>query len=465
MQGALRVSDAAPVHLSGREPHRFTWSTRRAYWVAAAALALCLAPIMTTLSDGNIAVPDDGIYAKQAVILADGTWSGTRPVSEIDESGLNSALGPEITYDDRQIPYPRNPLFSTLLSLSYRLANYRGLVAFSVVGVWVASVAAGLLARMLDVRFGIPALLATGLVSPLVFDTSLVSAHGMAAGMCGLTLLALGQVVDRRRRLPLLVATVGAALLVGLRTEGVIAMVATSIVLAMMAVQIRPFRVDRLAATAAASVVVATVSSYLASGYWTQKIIENAGRTSSISRELSSDRSPLRAAWVSLIRPWYGTAVNAQPALVFAVIATLVAAVSVKVAPRRWLLPVMLLVVAAGCVITQAWAGSGLITGLFSAFPALGAGLILLRREDLGRPMITRHLGISALTLAGITYAAYSVGGSAEWGGRFYHLLLPLLVPLVIVGLHHGYRSLPQRPARVAAVAIVVGLWGSPRSL
>jgi len=381
-----------------------------------------------------------------------------RPAAAIDANGVNSAIAPDFIYRDRQIPYPRHPLFPSALVPFNRLGGIGGMLLFSVLGAWLASVSAGLLARRLDRYYGIPALAVMGIGSPLLFDAFLISAHAMAAALCGFVALGIAQVVEDRRRWPLIYLLICVAALVGLRSEATIVMVVTAGVVGLMAIKFRPrLRIDRLAALTGTAIGVVTAVTYLGDAWWTRSIKDHVtGVPQPLIRGLTQHRDPLAATWVSLIRPWEGDGQAAEAAIVLAVAAVLLAAVSVKVAPTRWLLPVSLTGLAAGCLVYQNLVGPILLTGLLGAFPLLVAGLILLHRSDLLRPMITRHLAIGVLSVAAITLMTYEVGGATEWGGRFYHVLLPLFIPLVVLGLHRGFQALPPRPATAAAIAVAV---------
>lgn len=414
--------------------------------------------MMLTINNGNVAVPDDGVYSAQAKLLGRGSWSGVRPAAFIDSEGFNSAIHPEAVFGNRQIPYLKHPLFPSALSPLYRVAGFAGMMFFSVMGVWLASITAGLLTRRMDPRLGIGALLLTGLASPLVFDAFLISAHGMAAGLCGLVLLGVAQIIDDRRWQPLFYALPSTFLLVSLRTEGVIAMVATVGVVALMAVHPRDRpKIDTHAAVAGLAICAVTVASYVIDSVWSRSIKASTGTDMQpLIRRAAESRDPLNAAWVSIVRPWAGDGAAAQPAIVIAVAAILLGSLSLKIAPQRWLLPVSLAVLAAGSLLYQNVGDVILITGLIATMPILAGGIILLRRTDFSKPVIVRHLLVSAISIVSITLTTYSVGGASEWGGRFYHILLPLLVPAALIGLRYGYEVLPHRPARVALASVVV---------
>ena len=51
---------------------------------------------------------------------------------------------------------------------------------------------------------------------------------------------------------------------------------------------------------------------------------------------------------------------------------------------------------------------------------------------------------------------SYDIGGSAEWGGRYFHVLLPLAVPVVVVALVDALAPLDRRAAAGLVAALVV---------
>jgi hypothetical protein len=124
--------------------------------------------------------------------------------------------------------------------------------------------------------------------------------------------------------------------------------------------------------------------------------------------------------------------------------------------PSRTLLPVALAVMGAGASLGLAFGDPQFVTGMVAAFPALAVGIILLAGEDLRRPLIARALAVSGITALVVLAVNYDVGGGTEWGGRFLHLLLPLLVPVALVGLARAGRLLTRGERRIAAVSLAV---------
>jgi hypothetical protein len=106
--------------------------------------------------------------------------------------------------------------------------------------------------------------------------------------------------------------------------------------------------------------------------------------------------------------------------------------------------------------VVQLFSTPDFVSGLFAAFPLLPAGLLLLERTDLRRPLVARALLSSCLFVVAVVLTAHAEGGAAEWGGRFLHLLLPILVPVLVLGLAAAGHSVDRRSRTVALVSLIV---------
>ncbi len=187
------------------------------------------------------------------------------------------------------------------------------------------------------------------------------------------------------------------------------------------------------------------------------RAIAGSGATGSDLARLGSDNvSPLDGAWASLLRPFTGSWVNAEVWVPLVALGIILSALVLRLMPRRTLAPMALLIGGAAASVGIWFSAPGLVTGLLAAFPLLLAGLIWIRASDLRVPLVTRLLAVSVV-MAGVVVAAnYAVGGAVEWGGRFFHGLIPLLAPLVVLGLDHARRQLSATEARIALACLVV---------
>lgn len=445
--GAAAVDEAPD-----RPPPGWLVSTRV---LAANALALLvvLLALIPIVGHDAISVPDEGIYSAQAQNLAEGSWSSPRTAPEVDPDGRLDGLVPGLSGEDAIVPHYRNPLYPSVLGAVYRVGGTAGLVAVSAVSVWAAAVLGALLARRLNPAYAVPTLWILGVGSPLVFSATVVMAHGPAAAACAALLLAVAGAVDDHRRAALVPAILAAAVLPMLRSEGLLVALAVGLVVGASALRRRGLDLWRVAV--GASVLAMAGLGHLLSNRWSARIATDLGAAAEVF-VVPSERDPLAAAWIALLRPWF-TGFQADVPLLLAIIAVVVAAVALRLAPSFRLLPLALLVLAAPLALVAAWRSYGLVTGLLPAFPALAA-IIFLTREDLLRAPVRRLVAVSVLAGGATVATIYSDGGSTQWGGRFFHVLLPALVPLTVLGLDRARQRLEPKEAAVAGVALAVVL-------
>lgn len=96
------------------------------------------------------------------------------------------------------------------------------------------------------------------------------------------------------------------------------------------------------------------------------------------------------------------------------------------------------------------------VPGLLVAFPVLPIGLALLGRTAL-RDVTTRLIVIAAGAYgAAVVLTQYSIGGSMEWGGRYLHLSLPMLVPVLLSSLVAAGETVDRTTRRLGLAALVV---------
>jgi hypothetical protein len=101
------------------------------------------------------------------------------------------------------------------------------------------------------------------------------------------------------------------------------------------------------------------------------------------------------------------------------------------------------------------------------AFPLLPAGLIWLRGSDLtshtSSRLLYRIVLVSVIAGGGLVATLYANGGAAEWGGRFFQILIPVITPAAVLGLNRAVGEIPatkhqlvsQRRAAVACAVLI----------
>jgi len=106
-------------------------------------------------------------------------------------------------------------------------------------------------------------------------------------------------------------------------------------------------------------------------------------------------------------------------------------------------------------VAALATAPTNLVPGLLVACPIVAAGLVALRRSDLHPVGARLALGTLALFALAVAATQYAQGGSGEWGGRYFAIGLPVLVPVALGALADAGRALDRITRRATALALM----------
>ena len=145
--------------------------------------------------------------------------------------------------------------------------------------------------------------------------------------------------------------------------------------------------------------------------------------------------------------------------LVVAAMAAVAVVLARRTPPERDGVRLFAVVAAVAAVARLAFGGSP-VPGLLVAFPLFVAGLAALRRDTFaGTP--ARFLGATLRLLRGrcVWRRSTATAGSGEWGGRYFAIGLPLIVPVLLLALRDVGRRLDRQTARVAlASALVVSI-------
>lgn len=471
---------------------------RRSWWHALALLVVMIA-MAVVVDNGASGITDEGAVVAQVAAAADGDWWVAAPLPDIDPAVDFPTMEGSRVRDGAYLPYAAHPAYPALLIPFWNLGGHLGLLIASALGAWGAAVTGMFLTRRLAGAaadpdsatrvdgLGLVALWGLGLLSPLVFDATVVMAHGIAAALTGCIALALIAAVgatrspvpdafgariariartartarpDRARSL--IAAAVAVALvlpLVLLRSEGVLVAGGFAVALGLTSFEsLRPLRirVDRF--LLAGAVAVTGAAAYLLDGWWASNLSELSS-VQTFARDPAADgfvTERSQALWASILRP--GDPTLGPPAMLvgLAMLAFVAAAVMLRVSPRRRDLVVQLVVLGAALSVVRFFFPPGHVTGLLPAFPLLLAGLVQLRRRDLSS-FTARLVAIaSAVLVFAVWMTSYPIGGAAEWGGRYYHVVLPLLVPLAVIGLGRAWTALGSPSRGVAAACLVV---------
>ena len=426
----------------------------RRLWVHVAALSVVLLGILLWLDNGSVGFPDEGLYAAQADNLADGSWARDLPRPDIDPEGRwISATGSSITEDGQYIPYTRHVLYPLLLTPFVRWGT-GAMMLTSLLSVVAAAACSALLARRLHESLDIPTLWLVGVGSPLLFSAYFIGGHAPAAALAAFLALLSCWVVDDGDSRWIAPSLVVAALLTGVRTEGVIAALAIGGVLGLQAIRWRRPRESDLRTMAFAIAIGAvSVSAFYVDG-WLARALSDGVAASALDGERGSDF--LEAGYVMLIRPYSSHLAYGAASLLIVLPAVVLAVALYRLLPRLRLLSIGILWMAAVAAVMAIPAEANLVSGLLAAFPVLVFGLLMLDRAGLRQRLTVRLLGSSLLATVVILSTTYGEGGATEWGGRFLHLLVPLAAPAALLGLHRVFVELDRPSALLLSGALVV---------
>lgn len=433
-------------------------ASRLPFWVHAALLALLLLAAVPVFDSEAPAFADEGLYSAQAAALADGSWSVARPAPELDLDGRSVALIDAIIIGDRAVPYARKVAYPLVLTPFYAAGGSAGLLVASVMGTWAAAVTAGLLAGRISRRLAVPSMWLLGIGSPLLFNAYIVQGHSIAAGLAGAVLVGSAAILDDGSRRWILPTLVAAAALVGVRSEGTIFVLALCLSLVTQAAwQWWPNRRSPGALPRAHIGLAFLLGAVGAAVFWLNDVaakrISDGGlnRTGSVVER----PDPINAVWTDLLRPWFVDGSNASAMAVLLIVSVVAAAVALRVRPSLSILPIGLLLVAAVAAVLRQFEPRLLVSGLLPAFPA-AAALVLLRRDDLRHPVVARLVLVSLATTIGLTLTVYGDIEGNQWGGRFFQVMLPALVPLVVLGMDRARSLLSPTEAKVSLAALLV---------
>ncbi|MDQ6746726.1 MAG: hypothetical protein M3010_01270, partial [Candidatus Dormibacteraeota bacterium] len=419
------------------------------------ALAVVLVALLPLLGNGSFSA-DEGAAMIQARHLARGEgWIIDHPLPQVDPGGRAYPLelserGPKGT-----APFARHPVYALLLAGADRAGGAGAMMLLSVAG----AVGAAALAAALGARFGPtfarPSLWVAGLATPLLCDGFVVIAHTLGAAFAAAAVILALRVLEGRGRPAVTASGMAAcvAIAVLFRTEAVFWGVALGLVLGLVAVRRRSV----LVLAAAVLSVLAAYGARMAEQAWMIRILGSPVVATSAPPKAASNflAGRLETFELTWLAPGYGRSPGAALALLVmlgAVIATTVAAR--RVPGDRLLVRTLSALAAVAAVAAVVIAPTNLVPGLLVAAPLVAAGLFALRRSTLAG--VGPHLALAtfALFAAAVIATQYPGGGSVEWGGRYFALGLPVLVPVIVMALAAVGRGLDPVTRRSAAAAL-----------
>lgn len=427
-------------------------------WAHLLGLALVLLALVPVVGTDASFSSDEGAAIIQGRSLASGDgWIVPHPMPEVDPEGRMYPLVSAERGSNGFAPLAKHPVYSVLVAGAGWLAGVTGMVLLSVAGtVGAAGLAAALAARV-DPVLSRATIWVVGLASPLFFDSFLIMGHTLAAALVtGATLCAVRAIADRRPAMALAVFPfAGGAVL--LRTEAVLFALSLATVAVIVALRDRA----RLHAcmVAGAALVAVAASRYIETA-WFVRIVGDVPAALRIPAPIGAEGF-LQGRLESFVITWLLPGYDASPvpimlllAMVAGVVATAFEARREPSTPGRVLAPAAFAACAAVAAVVVGPAA--VVPGLLVAFPVLTAGLLVLRRPLLRDPGASLAMATSAVFALGVVATQYSTGGTGEWGGRYFALAIPVVVPVLLFGLHRHGQGMERVARRGAAGALLL---------
>jgi len=501
MSRPARIADVVGISPPGNRRHRASsgpvspssegrvagWWHRRSYGAALAVIAVVYTAIALVLPAEVFWSPDEGTKLLQAMASRRG---GAR-AADIPYGGRG--LDPDLTFYPRLL-HPRHPAalrsalypqptaaggvrvhwpagFPAVSLIAYRAVGPRGLYLMPLLGGLIAAAAAGAIGRTAAPAAAVPAALAVGLATPVLFLSQLFWEHTPATA-CGLVGLLLLVRPEGKQLLRLAGAAAALVVAIALRPESLLLVAALPPAFALTAERpsegrqrlrrgwwIVPAGVVVLAAVAmmlwpdARAVVLGRLQATFAMARSLLGFVERAGGL------LTPVPSRLTEAWFDLD-------VELGPALPrgLAGLGTVGAVVALAAAALREPLRGWAVVLGGGLVLVPSlWVLCSpepyrAIHALILPAPYLVLAALLLRPPPSARRRAALRLGLILIILLaiGTTLAMTKMVGGLEWGNRYLLTLTAIGAVAAAVGaVIYGRRDGERRP-RFAVVSVVV---------
>lgn len=461
------ADDAVPTPTTGGRLRR-AWA--RPLWAHVVALGLVLIALMPVVGTHASFSADEGAAITQARNLARGDgWIVDHPLPQVDPEGVNYPLELSSRGPNGVAPFAKHPLYALVLAGAEQVGGINAMVALSLLGTLAAAaLGAALASRMGGPGLARPTLWALGLASPLLFDGYLVVAHTIGAALAAAAVLVAVLAIERRRASLALAVAPLVALAVLFRTEALLFGVALAVVAGLLALR-RPAASRWTTALVAAASLAGAGGAAIVERLWAAAILggpagSTGGGPSGLDQVGFLD-GRMHGFVITWLRPSYdGGAVDIALLVMAAALALGVFAARRHPGDDP---PVRLLAVVAAIasILALAVGPTAIVPGLLVACPLVLVGLASFGRGDKGDIGDVDSPSRLTTTLAAGTFAGfalaviatqYATGGSGEWGGRYFAIGLPILVPVCLLNLRRVGQRLSAPTRRVAAGSLLV---------
>lgn len=460
--GPVRAGSPQALTVAGTSARRAGPADDR-HWrlgTHAALLLVLLLAVMVVVGYRYSLSADEGAARAQVELLArDQVWTTDHSFAEADPSGEAFPLEKSIRVDGGYAPYYKHPVFPLLLAPLVLAFGTIGPVLPSVLGAVLCALLAAVLSRRIRPGIERPTLWVVGAVSPMLFDSQLVIAHTLGAAAATGAVVAAIEARDRTglgwlRWALLAAACTAAATLV--RSEAMLFGLALAAVLGVTTLARRRLADAGLTAIIGAATLAGPVMDRMLAG-----LLVGGTDAATFAGGGGSDGDLLAARihglWVTWLQPSYGGRPGADLAALCVLALMATTALLIRSGSARPALIRACATAAAAAAIARLVLGPTDVTpGLLVAFPLLAVGLLLLDRQVLAPVAARIALGTATVFVLGVAATQYATGGSGEWGGRYFALAVPIIVPLVLAALAHAAEVLDVGTRRHLVVALGV---------
>ena len=468
--GARPVDPTDPTGSSGGSVPRPSAAPPLRTLAVSSGLA-SLAAVVLTVALGWIAygsglvTSDEGALLGQIHLVRDhGTWSMPHPVRELDPDGRWFPVDQAQLGNDGWSPLAKHPLTTTILGWAYGPWGVGGAVGLGIAAAAGIVLSIGHIARRFGARTGALAMVAAAVCSPLVYDSSVLMGHPfgtLSAALVSVAALAVLQhrVGDDRDAGPVSPRRVGACSLLGFLAAGLGPLVrnetmlfAAAVALALVVMALR--RRSIAPACVGAAVGIGGIVGYLADTAWAAAVVGTARPFRIVDDAGLVGRAA--GAVSALVLPGDG-GLGVGAVVAAGLLGAVLVGRSLRATSRATSPLIIGLVLLAGAAVVWPFVASGSLTpGLLVACPVLVVGFLLIPTpaSDLERFAILTV----GLCTAAILATQYPDGGGLQWGGRYLHVVLPLVIPLaaIALGAALGRQSVTVRRATAAVLVVAV---------
>ena len=414
------------------------------------ALALILTVVLLVVRNGQVMNADEGAVLIQAQVHhTTGGWV-MHPDPHLDPTGkfFGVHLGDGSGTD--RYPFVRPPIYPLAVGLLLPHGGLDLVMAAHLAALLVAALGVGMLTEHLRQGRGVQAFWLAGLLSPLFFDGYWVIAHVISAAAAVWATYAVLRLLEEDTPIRWVAVWLG-----GLLTAVVFRNEAALFGAALAFGTLVMIRRDAWRRPVGLSAVSLMTTAF---GYEVMKVWQSAVKGWAPTRLYSPTYAGgwldgrVRSIQQTILSPSQsgGSAGAVSLLAALLVIAAVVALRSGKVSPS---LTVGLAAGGVALSIVRLFMPADLVSGLLMAAPLIVVAAVTIPIADLRRPGVRLIAAVAATSAVLVAATQSGDGGGSEWGGRYFHVALPLVIVLAALSLDRLLAA-----GRVAGRVVLGGL-------